>query len=221
MPPRVLAAVALLACSAPAVAAAEGAGQGGFPCVGTWRGLGQTTGYATQWTIDMRVTAPRADGDCGTIEYTSPTCGGRMLDCRVENGLVHAREHYTHTDGNCAPAGRLELSCTGDRMQWAWVGWEVARSTLTRVDAVPAPPPTSVAEVPAPPAPVVLPPAPLVPPPASERPRERDPLGCGCSAPGRPAPLPLGLLIALTSGSLWRRAAAARAARARRGARAG
>ncbi len=215
---RVLASLVLLSSLAPAAAAAEGAGQGGFPCVGTWRGLGQTTGYATQWTIDMRVTAPGADGACGTIEYTSPTCGGRMLDCRVENGLVHAREHYTHTDGNCAPAGRLEFSCTGDRMQWAWVGWEVARSTLARVDAVPAPPP-SVAEVPAPPSPV--PPSPLVPPPASERPSERDPLGCGCSAPGRPAPLPLALLIALTSGSLWRRAAAARAARRRRGARAG
>lgn len=184
--------IALLALMllAPAMARAEGTGTPGFPCVGRWQGLGQNSGATTRWTIDMVVTAPSADGSCGTIEYTNPTCGGRMLECRVVNGVVHVREHYTHDDGHCADASRLELSCTGDRMQWAWVGWETVRSTLTRVDAPPSPPPSP--SEPAPPRPVVI----------ATGDGEEDGArirfaGCGCSAAGPRSPPPWLLVIGL------------------------
>lgn len=165
--------VVVLVMLVPATAWAEGAAQPGFPCLGHWRGLGHTSGYTTSWTIDMIVRAPNSEGDCGSIEYTSPTCGGRMLDCRVEGGVVHVRERYTHDDGDCAPPGRLEFSCDGDQMQWAWIGWEVARSTLTRVG--PAPPSSTAV------------PAPVVPSQTTSRPvpaerasqgSMRDSIGC-------------------------------------------
>jgi hypothetical protein len=130
-----------------------------FPCVGHWRGRGQNTGFDTSWTIDMVVTPPGADGSCGTIEYTGPVCGGRMLECRVEGGLVRVREQYTH-DTTCAPAGRLEFRCQDDRMTWAWIGWERVETTLTRVGGSPTPRP-------APPPPPT--PAPAVPAPALDR----------------------------------------------------
>jgi MYXO-CTERM domain-containing protein len=181
---------------APSMASAEGTGAPGFPCVGRWQGLGRNNGAPTQWTIDMVVTAPGADGSCGTIEYTNPTCGGRMLECRVVNGVVHVRERYTHDDGRCADASRLEFSCTGERMQWAWVGWETARSTLVRVDAPPSASPSprpAPSETP-PPRPVVI---------------ETDDddedgarirfAGCGCSAAGTGTAPPWLVVIVLAA----------------------
>ena len=47
---------------APSLAHAEGTGPPGFPCVGRWQGLGQNSGSANRWTIDMVVTPPSADG---------------------------------------------------------------------------------------------------------------------------------------------------------------
>ena len=184
--------VALLALMllAPAMARAEGTGATGFPCVGRWQGLGQNSGAPSRWTIDMVVTAPSADGSCGTIEYTNPTCGGRMLECRVVNGVVHVREHYTHNDGHCADASRLEFSCTGDRMQWAWVGWETARSTLARVGPPPAPPA---------PAPSGSSPGPIA---IETHDDEEDGArirfaGCACSAAGPRSPPPWLLVVGL------------------------
>lgn len=184
---------------APSLAHAEGTGPPGFPCVGRWQGLGQNSGSANRWTIDMVVTPPSADGSCGTIEYTNPTCGGRMLECRVVNGVVHAREHYTHTDERCAAASRLELSCTGERMQWAWVGWETVRSTLERVEGPPIPPPPRPSES-SPPRPVVI--ATGDGEEGSARVRFA---GCGCSAAGTRASPPWLLVIpALLALNPWR-----------------
>lgn len=194
---------------APSIASAEGTGAPGFPCIGRWQGLGQNSGAPTRWTIDMVVTAPGADGSCGTIEYTNPACGGRMLECRVVNGVVHVREHYSHNDGDCADASRLEFSCTGDRMQWAWVGWETARSTLTRVGGPPVAPPPPPAPSGGTPGPIVL----------EDQEEEGGRIrfgGCGCSAPSTTRPLPFGLLAVLVL-SPWRSRRGSRLARARRG----
>jgi hypothetical protein len=113
----------------------------------------------------MVVTAPDASGGCGTIEYTNPDCGGRMLACRVEGQFVHVRERYTHAESGCAPAGQLEFRCEGDRMDWAWVGWERAESVLTRAGAAPGDPRAQGSERP-PQGPSRVPPAPT--PTASE-----------------------------------------------------
>lgn len=143
---RSLAAVLLLLAS-PA-SADEGRPGGAFPCAGRWTGVGHNTGYERGWSIDMTVHAPDAQGSCGTIEYTTPSCGGTLTDCRLVNGQVVVQERYSHSEG-CAPPARLEFRCEGGRMQWAWLGWETARTTLTRV----GPPPQSDAPT-SPPTPV-------------------------------------------------------------------
>src|SRR5690349_20288976 len=92
------------------------------PCVGHWTGTGAQSDSSLTWSIDMVV--HQASGDrCGTIEYPSLRCGGYFEACeaRGTNGM-HLVEHYTHNPGTCAPAGTLDIVCTGDSMQWRWSG---------------------------------------------------------------------------------------------------
>jgi len=93
-------------------------------------GVGRDSG-GPPWTIDMVITAPEGP-DCGRIEYPSLGCGGTLHDCRREDGAILIREHYTHNPGTCAPAGRLEIRCQGDTLDWRWDGQETVRTTLTR-----------------------------------------------------------------------------------------
>lgn len=208
--PLLIACVLAVVFGLPVGARADLADEHGFPCVGRWQGVGQNTGFPSRWTIDMTVRPPDAEGRCGTIEYTSPTCGGTMEACRVEGGRVHVRERYTHDEGRCAAAAELEFHCEGDRMQWAWLGWEVARSTLTR--AGPAPDRVDVR----PNEPTV----PDAPPPSERDDRERRAdsfapetpsggsvsfAGCGCAAHGVSPRSPLACLLFALVAPLARR----------------
>jgi MYXO-CTERM domain-containing protein len=208
-----IACVLAVALGLPTGARADLADDHTFPCVGRWQGVGQNTGFPSRWTIDMTVRPPDGEGRCGTIEYTSPRCGGTMEACRVEGGRVHVRERYTHDEGGCAAAAELEFGCEGDRMDWAWLGWEVARSTLTRVG--PAPGRTDA-----------RPNEPAIPDPP--RPSERDDLergprradtfaperpsggsvsfaGCGCAVHGASARAPFAFVIVALIAAATRR----------------
>lgn len=99
-------------------------------CLGRWVGAGQGAS-GSPWTIDMVVTAVEGDA-CGTIEYPSLGCGGTLLRCHVEQGVLVLREYYTHNPGTCAPAGTIRARCEGDQMSWQWDGWETVRTVLTR-----------------------------------------------------------------------------------------
>lgn len=197
-----IACVLILSSGIAAGARADLADERSFPCVGRWQGVGRTTGFPSAWTIDMTVTPPDGQGRCGTIEYTNPACGGTMEACRVDGGRVRVRERYTHTD-RCAPAAELEFHCAGDRMEWAWVGWEVARSTLTRVG--PAPETSARMDGREPSVPEAQGREPIdgpVQPPVDRQPRAEggapaasDAFGCGCAAHGVGARSPLAALL--------------------------
>lgn len=199
---RALLAAALLLFASPALAD-EGQAPGAFPCAGRWTGVGHNTGFERGWTIDMTVHTPDAEGSCGTIEYTTPSCGGTIRDCRVVGGQVLVQERYSHSDG-CAPPARLEFRCEGDRMQWAWLGWETARTTLARV----GPAPSNGASTPSP--------TPVNPPESQEQPPVDTPdvmpsTGCRCGVT-RPqtrthAEAGLLLLLGLVSRGIRRRLA--------------
>jgi hypothetical protein len=166
-----------------------------FPCVGRWQGLGKNTGFPDSWTIDMVVHPPDARGVCGTIEYTNPKCGGVIESC-VGTGEVRVRERYNHGHANCAPPGEVRFSCEGDRMAWSWHGWEVVRSTLTRIGPPPAPLPTQPVV-----APTVVPTATASssPPPQPAQPEERSPRTggrCGCEIVGARASHDVWVLLA-------------------------
>lgn len=164
------------------------------PCVGRWAGVGKNTWSSEAWTIDMAIESPAGER-CGTIEYPSLRCGGRLERCEDKgSGRLLIREYYTHNPGTCAPAGMLDIVCGADTMQWIWSGSGVTvRSTLRRVAPADAGAPTGSAKVPPPsvsaqPAlPPGLPadappPAPPAPPPAPPPPAEPQGGGGLCSA---------------------------------------
>ncbi|MBI4954065.1 MAG: hypothetical protein HY908_18725 [Myxococcales bacterium] len=112
---------------------------GTHPCVGRWLGIGNNGN--SDWTIDMVVAAP-GGARCGTIEYPSLRCGGYLETCEASGpDTLRLVELYTHNPGTCAPAGRLEVSCTGDEMKWRWIGIEVVTTTLRRAPGSVPPPP--------------------------------------------------------------------------------
>ncbi len=106
-------------------------------CMGRWVGQGQNSNSASSWTIDLTMTASPSGGRCGTIEYTNPACGGSLESCRLVGADIHTREHYTHNDGSCAPAGQVIIRCEGDRMRYSWIGWERVDSILHRPGVAP------------------------------------------------------------------------------------
>lgn len=125
-----------LALFSPALARADRPGPEPAPpaatsCVGRWQGTGRGSA-GPPWSIDMVVTAEEG-ARCGTIEYPSLGCGGRLVNCRRRGDVVTWTEVYTHNHGTCAPAGRVDGRCDGDRMRWTWTGQEVTRSQLRRV----------------------------------------------------------------------------------------
>ncbi|MCC6525749.1 MAG: hypothetical protein IT373_24090 [Polyangiaceae bacterium] len=163
---------------------------GTHPCVGRWLGIGNNGN--SDWTIDMVVAAP-GGARCGTIEYPSLRCGGYLERCEASGpdalGLV---ELYTHNPGTCAPAGRLEVSCTGDEMKWRWIGIEVVTTTLRRAPGS-GPPPPAPSERDAGPGDAGAAerqhPDERVPPPpvSTAAPPEREARGCSCRLAGSPA----------------------------------
>ncbi len=166
--------------------------------MGRWVGRGRNTGFPTEWTIDLTLTNSASGGRCGTLEYTSPSCGGTLEDCNVVGGEIRTRERYAHDEGHCAAPGRVILRCEGDRMHFRWIGWEQTDTVLRR--------PESHALVTATPSVAATPTDSLTPsavpsssPSPSLSPQATRGCGSGCAAAsGRPPPAwPLLLVVAL------------------------
>jgi len=119
--------------SAPAVSrASDLAGVIDHPCLGRWQGWGRDPWSVEPWSIDLVVT--RVEGEaCGTIEYPSLRCGGTLETCDAQGKVLNFQEYYTHNPGTCAPAGRIEAWCEGDRMTWRWFGTAEVGTVLHRV----------------------------------------------------------------------------------------
>jgi hypothetical protein len=167
-------------------------------CMGPWVGLGYTPDFPTPWTIELTMTSAPEGGRCGTIEYTNPSCGGTLEECRLVGNDIHTREVYTHSSPDCAPAARVVIRCEGNTMRYSWRGQYVANSTLHRPEGYTPPVPTAQPQQPPPgpeqppvpspqpqpaptPSPTPAPPNPSI-PPAPPPPPARQPSASWCSA---------------------------------------
>lgn len=176
---------------------------GNHGCMGPWVGRGQNSGSSSFWTIDLTLTGAPHGARCGTVEYKNPDCGGFLDECRLVGADIHTQENYTHSDADCAPAGRVVIRCEGNQMRYSWIGWEQVDTVLHRPPGyappanrpgpsggpTPTTPPTVTPQVPGdtPSPPPVVPQHPPLQqdgPPPGQRPTGSPPAkagGCGCA----------------------------------------
>lgn len=88
---------------------------------GLWEGMVHQPGYS-DYLVTLRLNEPTEEGQCGTVDYPTIGCGGKVICKKTYGNTLLLNEELSYGSWKCMKGGTIQMVLIDTvRAEWAWL----------------------------------------------------------------------------------------------------